>query len=124
MNQLRLPVVAVRAQHGDRVRRVGVLYFVSINETHGRDAVFKDELKRLGWNEGRDVTIDARFAGGDPESFRAYAAELVSLMPDVIMTQSRPSTKAVQAQTKSIPIVRPVSTQRDPNVAASKMCPR
>jgi putative ABC transport system substrate-binding protein len=50
------PVVA-RAQQGERVRRIGVLYFVSRNETQGRDAVFKDELKRLGWNEGRNVTI-------------------------------------------------------------------
>jgi putative ABC transport system substrate-binding protein len=97
--------VVLRGQQAEHMRRIGVLYFVSRNETQGRDAVFKDELKRLGWNEGRDVTIDVRFAGGDPESFRAYAAELVSLKPDVIVTQSRPSTKAVQAQTKSIPIV-------------------
>jgi putative ABC transport system substrate-binding protein len=97
--------VAARAQQGGRIRHIGVLYFTSKNETQGRDAVFKDELKRLGWNEGRDLTIDLRFAGGDPESFRAYSAELVSLMPDLIVTQSRPSTKAVQAQTKTIPIV-------------------
>jgi putative tryptophan/tyrosine transport system substrate-binding protein len=93
--------VAARAQQGEKLRRIGMLFY----ETQGRDESFKNELKRLGWIEGRDLAIDMRLADATPDSFRAYAAELVSLAPDLIVTQSRPSTKAAQAQTKTIPIV-------------------
>jgi putative tryptophan/tyrosine transport system substrate-binding protein len=68
-------------------------------------AAFKDEFKRLGWIEGRNIQIDMRFAGGNSDRFRAYASDLVGLAPDLIVTQSTAAASAVQAATKSIPIV-------------------
>jgi putative ABC transport system substrate-binding protein len=73
--------------------------------TLSRVAAFKDEFKRLGWIEGLNVTIDVRFAAGNADNFLAYAKELVSLRPDLIVPQSGPSTRAVQALAKDIPIV-------------------
>ncbi len=98
---------AARAQQAGRLRRIGLLFFGSENDlsTLDRAATFKEEFKRLGWIEGRNVAIDVRFAAANPDSFRAYASELVLLTPDLIVTQSGPSTRAVQSQTKTIPIV-------------------
>jgi putative ABC transport system substrate-binding protein len=98
---------AAHAQQGERMRRVGMLIFGGENDSSAlsRVAAFKDEFRRLGWNEGRNVAIDLRFAGGNPDRFRAYAAELVSLAPDLIVPQSGASTRAVQALTKTIPLV-------------------
>jgi putative ABC transport system substrate-binding protein len=93
------PVVA-RAQQGERVRRIGVL--VSSTED---DSGLRKGLTKLGWIEGRNVRIDVRATLSDPDRMRAYAVELVSLAPDVIVTSSRPATAAVQEQTKTIPIV-------------------
>jgi putative ABC transport system substrate-binding protein len=99
--------LAARAQQLERLRRVGMLIFGGENDSSAlsRVAAFKDEFKRLGWNEGRNVVIDVRFAGGNPDRFRAYAAELVSLAPDLIVPQSGASTRAVQALTKTIPLI-------------------
>jgi putative tryptophan/tyrosine transport system substrate-binding protein len=99
--------VAASAQQAGRFRRVGMLFFGAENDTStlARAAAFKDEFKRLGWIEGRNVTIDVRFAAGEPDKFRAYANELVSLSPDLMVPQSGASTRAVQDQTKTIPIV-------------------
>ncbi len=70
-------------------------------------AIFRDGLARLGWTEDRNLKIDLRFGGGDPDRIRALAAELVSLAPDLIVTGfgSLPATRAVQQQTQTIPIV-------------------
>ena len=42
-------------------------------------------LQELGWTDGRNVRIDYRWVGGNPEDTRKYAAELVALAPDVIL---------------------------------------
>ena len=91
--------LAARAQQG--VRRVGVL-----TRTMGSlPIVVRDGLQGLGWIEGRNLRLDVRGGGGDPDLNRAYAAELVSLKPDVIVTAGLPVTRAVQQQTQTIPIV-------------------
>ena len=55
-------------------------------EAKARLAAFLDELHQLGWTDGRNVRIDTRLAGGDADSARKYAAELVALAPDVILS--------------------------------------
>jgi putative ABC transport system substrate-binding protein len=70
-----------------------------------RVAAMRDELTRLGWVEGRNLRTDVRYAGGDPARMRTIAAEFVSLSPDVIVTASVAATRAVQQQTRTIPIV-------------------
>jgi putative tryptophan/tyrosine transport system substrate-binding protein len=59
----------------------------------------------LGWNEGRNVRIDHRWAAVNEESMRRFGGELVALQPDVIVTQNTPNTAAVQQQTRTIPII-------------------
>ena len=67
-------------------------------------AAFREELAKLGWIEARNVRIDIRFIA-DLNSMRAYAAELVSLDPDVIFTVGGQVTREVLQQTRTIPIV-------------------
>jgi putative ABC transport system substrate-binding protein len=100
------PLVA-RAQQGERVRRVGMLMgFAGSDQVAQVDiAAFQDGLAKLGWVEGRNLRIDLRFGGGDAERTLAYAAELVSLAPDVIVTSTAAVTRAVQQKTHNIPIV-------------------
>jgi putative ABC transport system substrate-binding protein len=99
--------VAARAQQSERMRRIGMLFFGPEDDptTLSRLKSFEDEFRRLGWNEGHNIAIDVRFGAGNPENARAYAGELVKLAPDLIVAQSGASTRAVQAQTMTIPIV-------------------
>jgi putative ABC transport system substrate-binding protein len=59
----------------------------------------------LGWQIGRDLQIDYRLAGGEDDRLRQYAAELVSLAPNVILTVGSPTIAPVQRATRTIPIV-------------------
>jgi putative ABC transport system substrate-binding protein len=99
---------AARAQQDGRVRWVGVLHSEATEDdsvTRDRVAALRDGLAKLGWIEGRNLRIDLRFTAGDPDRMRAYAVQLVSLAPDVIVTSSVSVTKAMQQQTQTIPIV-------------------
>jgi putative tryptophan/tyrosine transport system substrate-binding protein len=98
--------LAVRAQQL-RMRRVSILSPVSENDPDWqlRLKVFLGELQKLGWAEGRNVRFDHRWAGADPERMRADAAELISLVPDVILTSSNQSASILGRQTRTIPIV-------------------
>jgi putative ABC transport system substrate-binding protein len=59
----------------------------------------------LGWTVGRNLQIDYRFAGGEADRIRQYAAELVALAPDVIMTVGSSTVAPMQQATRTIPIV-------------------
>jgi putative ABC transport system substrate-binding protein len=99
--------LAARAQQAGSGRRVGVLAGATEDNPDARAnlAALRDGLAKLGWIEGRNLRIDLRFTLSDPARLRAYAVELVSLAPDVIVTTSQPATTAVQEHTKTIPIV-------------------
>ena len=79
--------LAGRAQQRDRMRRIGVLMALAADDPAGqaRFIAFVQALQELGWTDGRNVQIDTRWAAGDAERFRRYAAELVALAPDVIL---------------------------------------
>jgi ABC-type uncharacterized transport system substrate-binding protein len=98
--------VAVRAQQGGRMRRVGVLQATAENdqETQVRTEAFRKELAALGWTEGRDILIDYRYAAGDAARIKAYAAEIVSAGPDLILAHSTPVVAALR-QGNPVPIV-------------------
>jgi putative tryptophan/tyrosine transport system substrate-binding protein len=100
------PVVA-RAQPGERMRRIGVLmpFVAGDPEAQARSTVFAQTLQQLGWTVGRNLQIDYRFAGGEADSVRQYAAELVALTPDVIMTVGNLTVAPMQQATRTIPIV-------------------
>jgi putative ABC transport system substrate-binding protein len=65
----------------------------------------REGLQKLGWTEGLNLRIDLRWAAGDADRIRAYAAELVRLKPDVILANSTPVAAALRDKTRSIPIV-------------------
>jgi putative tryptophan/tyrosine transport system substrate-binding protein len=68
-------------------------------------AMFRNTLQELGWAEGRDVLIETRWAAADVDRIHAFARELVSLQPDLILGQTTPVVAALQRETKTIPIV-------------------
>ena len=69
-----------------------------------RIRVFEQTLQQLGWTAGRNVRIDIGW-GQDAEAMQRVATQLVALQPDLIVSQSTPSTAALLQQTRSIPIV-------------------
>src|SRR5262249_35676154 len=81
---------AARAQGGERVRRIGVLVGTAADDAIGqaRIAAFLQGLGQLDWMVGRNVRMDVRWAAADADHTRAYAAELVTLAPDVILASS------------------------------------
>jgi putative ABC transport system substrate-binding protein len=98
---------AARAQQPNRMRRIGVLQSVGANDPEGpiRMAGFLQGLQQLGWANGRNLQIDIRWASGDADLYRKYAAELIALSPDVLLATSSPTVAALQAATRTVPIV-------------------
>jgi putative ABC transport system substrate-binding protein len=94
------------AQRGERMRRIGVLMGIA-NDSEGKSriAAFQQALRELGWTEGDNVQLYYRWAAGDPDRIRTFAAELVALMPDVILVTSTDATETLAHETQSIPIV-------------------
>jgi len=99
--------LAARAQQGERVRRVGVLMSVAEDGPDGqpRLAAFLKGLQELGWTDGRNMRIDARWGAGDADRTRNYVAELVALGPDVILASGDHPVVALQQATNTVPIV-------------------
>jgi putative ABC transport system substrate-binding protein len=99
--------VAARAQQAERVRRIGMLVPYAENDpvAKTRVAVFTQALADLGWTDGRNVSMDVRWAGGDIIRIRALARELVGLQPDIILAGGTLPIAAVQRETRTIPIV-------------------
>jgi len=95
--------VAARAQQGERMRRVGVLMNVAADHPQGqaRIAAFLQGLAKLGWTDEHKVRIDYRWAAGDAERYRKYAAELIALAPDVLLGWGGTITRA----SRTVPIV-------------------
>jgi ABC-type uncharacterized transport system substrate-binding protein len=100
------PLVA-RAQQSERMRRIGVLMPVAAGDpaAQARLVAFVQGLQEQGWTVGRNVQLDIRWAAGEPELFRRYAAELVALAPDVILGAVTTSVRALLEVTRTIPIV-------------------
>ena len=99
--------LAARAQQSERVRRIGVLMGRDENDplAKARISAFTQTLADLGWTDGRNIRIDLRWAGDDLNRIRALARELVGPQPDIIATDSTPTTLALQRETRTIPIV-------------------
>jgi putative tryptophan/tyrosine transport system substrate-binding protein len=99
--------LAARAQESGGMRRIGVLMSTAADDPESplRVAAFAQGLGELGWTVGRNVQIDYRWGGGDPERFRRSASELVALAPNVILANSTPAVLALQQATRAVPIV-------------------
>jgi ABC-type uncharacterized transport system substrate-binding protein len=98
--------LAARAQQGERMRRIGVLMTLAADDLEGRARLtaFMQALQQLGWADGRNVRIDTRW-GGNAGDIRKFAAELVELAPDVILTMSSVTVATLLQATRTVPIV-------------------
>jgi putative tryptophan/tyrosine transport system substrate-binding protein len=101
-----LPLPA-HAQKTDRAARIGVLmgYADTDPEAQALLGEFTQALSEFGWIEGNNLWIDIRWAPANTDLMRTFAKELVSLQPDVILTNSTPVTAALKDETSTIPIV-------------------
>jgi putative tryptophan/tyrosine transport system substrate-binding protein len=98
---------AARAQQGERVRRIGVLIPGASDdrEYQARLAAFLLGLRQLGWIDGRNVRIDARWGADDANLLRKYARELVAPGPDAVMAFASAAISPLLEVTRSVPIV-------------------
>ena len=64
----------------------------------------REELRNLGWMEGRNVEMEIRWAA-DRESMKQFATEPVALQPDQVVTSTTPATAAMLQQTRTIPVI-------------------
>ena len=99
--------LAVRAQQPHQRKIIGMLLALAENDPEGQRYVSSilNELQQLGWASGRNVQIEHRWTGADPDRIQTNVAELVRLKPDVILANSPLVVVPLQQQTKTIPIV-------------------
>jgi putative tryptophan/tyrosine transport system substrate-binding protein len=99
--------LAALAQQPDAVRRVGVLMdrvaTDSVNQSYL--TAFIQGLRQWGWIEGQNLRIDARWSAGDAALARTYAAQLIGLMPDVILASTTINLTVILEATSTVPVV-------------------
>jgi putative tryptophan/tyrosine transport system substrate-binding protein len=101
-----LPHLAI-AQTATRPVRVGLIIGTSPEDAEStrRRTNFERKLQALGWTDGRNVDFAYRWVESGIERFRAAAAELVELQPDVIVVAGTQAATAVLRATRTIPMV-------------------
>ena len=100
--------LAARAQPSPKIARIG---FLGQTTQSGAVALprFRAGLRDLGYVEGQNILIDFRWAEGDYARLAEYAAELVRLRVDILVTYGTAGTLAAKQATKTVPIVMIVS---------------
>jgi ABC transporter substrate binding protein len=96
------PLATEAQQAGKKVPRIG---YLSGGSDSPRDAAFRQGLRELGYIDGQNIAIEYRFADGKFERLPGFAAELVRLNVDVIVSSSAPANRAAQQATQTIPII-------------------
>jgi putative ABC transport system substrate-binding protein len=98
--------LAARAQQPEGMRRIGVLIGAADNpDIQANVGAFLQVLAQLGWTDGRNLRIDYRTGGGDADTIRKHATELVALVPDVILTAGSSTMGPLLQATSIVPIV-------------------
>ena len=94
------------AQRGERIRRIGVLMAIAAEDpqSQARLSAFAQGLQQLGWIVGENLQVEYRW-GGDVDTLRRHAIELVALTPDLILAHSSASVAPLLQATREIPIV-------------------
>src|SRR5262249_52360498 len=99
-------LLAAGAQQAGQMRRIGVLMGLGAESdlrAQSRVAAFRKGLQTLGWEEGRNIRIDIRWATtSDAPSMQKFAKELVALHPDVILSHNTPTTATLLQHTRAI----------------------
>jgi putative tryptophan/tyrosine transport system substrate-binding protein len=96
-----------RAQQQERMRRIGVLQGLAANDPEGqaRFEAFLQALQQLGWTDGRNIQIVHRLTDGETDRARAYAAELVALAPDLVLTSGASTVGTMLQVSRTVPVV-------------------
>ena len=99
--------LAARAQQPGSAKRIGVLMNSVATDAVSQSflAAFVQALLHLGWSEGQNIRIDVRWSAGDAALARIYAAQLIGLMPDVILASSTTNLAVLQQATSTVPVV-------------------
>jgi putative tryptophan/tyrosine transport system substrate-binding protein len=89
------------------LRRVGVLMNGPATDAESQShlAMFVHGLRQLGWVEGQNLRVDIRWNAGDATLARTYAAQLIGLMPDVILAVTTVNLEIVRQATNTVPVV-------------------
>ena len=95
--------VGALAQQAVKGWRMG---FIAHGHEPFYDALFEG-LRENGYDEGRNLIVERRYARGQAERFKEFAAEMVRLKVDIIIVVTTPAALAVMNATKTIPIVHP-----------------
>jgi putative tryptophan/tyrosine transport system substrate-binding protein len=95
-----------QAQKTGRLARIGVLmgYAETDSEAKALLGEFTHALSEFGWIDRQNLQMDVRWAPAKTDLMRTFAKELVSLQPDLILTDSTPVTAAVKRETTGIPL--------------------
>src|SRR5437867_2418161 len=100
------------AQQTSKIPRIGFLDNSTVSGNAVRLEAFRQELSKLGWIEGKNITIEYRFADQKRERLPELAADLVRLKIDLIVASGGPTPSAAKKATTTIPIV--MTTSPDP----------
>jgi putative tryptophan/tyrosine transport system substrate-binding protein len=93
--------LGARAQQS--MRRVAIINVRLETDPQGQSQLkaFRQGFERLGWDDGRNVKIDVRWAGGNAEQMREIVTEVVALKPDVIVASGSPAVAALKRATST-----------------------
>jgi ABC-type uncharacterized transport system substrate-binding protein len=105
-------VSPIHAQQAGKILRIGLLDSSTAASSAVRLEAFWQEVRKLGWIEGKNITIEYRFAEGGNDRLPELAADLVRLKVDLIVVSSTASALAAKKATNTIPIV--MTTSLDP----------
>ena len=99
--------VTAHVQQLEHVARLGILmpYAEDDSEVQHRLAIFRNQLRDLGWVEGQNLQIEERWPADDMGRIRKQATQLISLKPDVILVAGRRAVPVLGEETRTIPIV-------------------
>src|SRR5712691_7158438 len=98
-----------QAQQAAKVPRLGLLIPSSFSAVASRLEAFRHGLRDLGYVEGRNITIEYRFAEGKADRLPDLVAELVRLKVDILVIDGTAAIRAAQQATTTTPIVMAVS---------------
>src|SRR5262245_29849575 len=96
---------SLEAQQTGKIFRIGFLDSGTASGSAVLVDAFRQELSKLGWIEGKNITFEYRFAEGKPERLPELAADLVRLKVDLIVTTGDPQALAAKKATRTFPIV-------------------
>ena len=97
--------LTANAQQPKKIPRIGYLAGITSTAQSARIQAFRQGLRELGYLEGKNIVIEARYGEGNPDRVRTLAAELVNLKVDIILSAGSSDTRAAKEATATIPIV-------------------